>query len=155
MAGFLMLLIVLAAAAGFAVNWRAAQTLRNGGARLHSMTAFHGAYSALLAALPAFIFMLVWLALRDGAIMALVMGGVPDSAYPAGDIGAISLLKQEIRSLASGSVFGAPAEHVIAAGVVEVDGLDDARGVRRRDPGLWPVARAPEHRAAVSRPAAG
>ncbi len=115
MAGFLMLLIVLAAAAGFAVNWRAAQTLRNGGARLHSMTAFHGAYAALLAALPAFIFMLVWLALRDGAIMALVMGGVPDSAYPAGDIGAISLLKQEIRSLASGSVFGAPADHVFAA----------------------------------------
>ncbi|PKP62406.1 MAG: phosphate ABC transporter permease subunit PstC, partial [Alphaproteobacteria bacterium HGW-Alphaproteobacteria-8] len=115
MAGYLLLLIVIAAAAGFYVNWRAAQTLRNGGARLHSMTAFHGAYAALIAALPALLFVLAWLALRDGAIMAIVTGGLPDAAYPAGDVGAQSLVQSEIRSLASGSVFGAPSDTMLAA----------------------------------------
>ncbi len=115
MAGFLMLLIVAAAAAGFFVNWRAAQVLRNGGVRLHSMTAFHGAYAALIAALPAFIFLLIWLALRDGAIMAIVMSGLPDGAYPADDAGARSLVQSEIRSLADGNVFGTPADYMLVA----------------------------------------
>jgi phosphate transport system permease protein len=115
MTGLAFLLLLLAAIGGYMVNRQAALSLRNGGARLHSLAGYHGGYSFLLVALPGLVFLLLWLVFRGPVIDAAVMRGLPDGATAGLDKGALGLVLAEIRSLAAGQVFGTPEEWKTAA----------------------------------------
>ncbi|AMY69651.1 phosphate ABC transporter permease subunit PstC [Frigidibacter mobilis] len=108
MTGIAFLILFLAAVLGFVLNRRAAYAIRDGGARLHSLGGFHGAYSLLLVLLPGFVFLILWLILQGPVINRMVMAGLPDGTLTDLGSGAIQLINAEISSLAKGQVFGTP-----------------------------------------------
>lgn len=115
MTAFPFLLLILAAVVGYAINRVAARGIRDGGSRLHSMTSYHGMYSALLVLVPVLTFILVWLALQGAVIDRLIMSGLPDGVLDGLDGGGIQLVLAEIKSIAGGQVFGTPEDWKIAA----------------------------------------
>ena len=110
---FLMLLT--AATLGYLVNRRAAQAIRAGGGVLHSLSAYHGGYAALLVGLPGAAFLLLWVLFQGPVIMALVMGALPVGVLDGLDSGALQLVQAEIASLSQGQVFGTPEPWKLAA----------------------------------------
>ncbi|SES68060.1 phosphate ABC transporter permease subunit PstC [Oceanicella actignis] len=115
MAGLLLLLIVIAATAGFVVNRRAARRLRAQAGRLHSLEGFHGGWAAALIALPALAAMLAVVVLREPVIDELTLRAMPAEAVEGLDAGERALLLTELRSLADGRVFGQPSAEKLAA----------------------------------------
>jgi phosphate transport system permease protein len=113
MVGYLFLIILAASVAGYYWNRAAARSLRASGARMHSLSSFHGGYAMALASLPPIVFLLLWLLFQGGVIEAMVRSSLPSDIL-AQDAGAVSLVMSEIRSLAGGRVFGEPAPHVVA-----------------------------------------
>lgn len=94
--------------AGYLWNRRAASVLREGGARLHSLSGFHGLYSFLTAAIPAVVVVLFWLILQGPIIDWLVMSGLPAGTLDGLSKGARQLTLAEIKSIAGGRIFGTP-----------------------------------------------
>ncbi len=115
MLGLTFLIIVAAAAVAYALNLRAARRLWAEGARLHSITTFHALYGVFLAALPAFVFLVLWLALSGPVIGALVLSGLPEEVISGATRAQENLLLSEIRSLARGQAFGEPEPWKAAA----------------------------------------
>ena len=108
MTSIAFLLLFAASILGFLMNRQAANAIRDGGARLHSLTFYHGGYSALLVLLPGFVFLLTWIVLQGPAVNALVMSGLPAGSTDGLDAGAVQLILAEITSLSRGQVFGTP-----------------------------------------------
>ncbi|MDT8344268.1 MAG: phosphate ABC transporter permease subunit PstC [Thermohalobaculum sp.] len=116
MVGYLFLAILLAAIAGYVVNSRAAQARALGaGARFHSLPGFHGAYALFLTGLPAFLFVLAWLAFQGPIIDAIVMASLPEDGVAGLEPGKLSLIVAEVKSIAGGAVFGTPEPWKYAA----------------------------------------
>ena len=117
MVGYLFLAILVAAAAGYLVNRRAARAQMHGAgrARFHSLAGFHGAYALLLIGLPALLFVLVWLALEGPIIDAIVMASLPAGEVEGMGSGQLSLVGAEIASIARGNIFGEPAQWKLEA----------------------------------------
>ncbi|MCZ4352852.1 phosphate ABC transporter permease subunit PstC [Roseovarius aestuarii] len=109
------LLLILAVIVGYVLNRVAAKTIRDGGNRLHSMTSYHGMFSALLILVPVLTFILLWLVLRGPVIDGMVMGGLPDGVLVDLDSGGVQLVLAEIKSVSRGQVFGTPEDWKIAA----------------------------------------
>lgn len=121
MTGIAFLLLIVATIFGYVLNRRAANAIRGGGATLHSLSSYHGGYSALVVLLPGFVFLMLWLVLQGGVINSLVMGALPVGTTDGLDSGAVQLILAEITSLARGQVFGTPepwkvtaAEHMVS-----------------------------------------
>jgi phosphate transport system permease protein len=112
MLGYLFLAILVASAAGYLVNRQAAraQIRRGGGPKFHSLSGFHGAYALLLIGLPAFLFVLLWLALEGPVIEAIVMASLPAGEVEGLGSGQLSLVEAEIASIAQGNIFGTPEQ---------------------------------------------
>ncbi|MCL5778222.1 phosphate ABC transporter permease subunit PstC [Limibaculum sp. FT325] len=116
MIGYLFLLILVAAIAGYVVNRQAARSQAFGsGARFHSLPGFHGAYALLLTGLPAFLFVLVWLTFEGPIVDAVVMASLPAEGVAGLDAGKLSLIEAEVKSIAAGNVFGEPEPWKFAA----------------------------------------
>ncbi|MEQ8401042.1 MAG: phosphate ABC transporter permease subunit PstC [Roseitalea porphyridii] len=117
MAIYAFLLLFAVSIAGYIWNRRAAAEIRSGGARLHSLSGFHGLYSFLLAFVPVFLFLLLWLALQGPVIDWLVMRGLPSVAGINEGMGSgeRQLILAEIKSIAGGTVFGTPEDWKLAA----------------------------------------
>jgi phosphate transport system permease protein len=113
LAPFVILLV--AAVFGYLINVQSAQALRSGGAKLHSLSNFHGLFSFLLVIVPVLTFVLVWLALQGAVINGLMMASLPDGVLDGLGIGEIQLIGSEIRSIAGGRVFGTPADWKLEA----------------------------------------
>ena len=109
------LLLIVGATVGYVLNRRAARAIRERGARLHSLTGFHGGYAALVVLVPSFTLLLLWLALQGTVIKALVTAGLPTEFYAALDEGPRQLVWSEIESIAGGRIFGTPEDWKIAA----------------------------------------
>ena len=109
------LLLLLAASAAYVLNLRAAIAIRDGGGRLHSLGAFHGGFAFLTVALPAAIFLLLWLAFQGPVIDMVLRWSLPAEEMEGLGAGARQLVMSEIRSIASGRVFGEPDPWKIAA----------------------------------------
>ncbi|NNU79745.1 phosphate ABC transporter permease subunit PstC [Halovulum dunhuangense] len=101
-------LLLAAAILGYVLNLRAAQSLRSGGARLHSLSGFHGMYSGLLVAVPSFVFLVVFLLFQGPVVDRLVMAGLPSGTLDGLGIGETQLILSEIKSIAGGRIFGEP-----------------------------------------------
>jgi phosphate transport system permease protein len=109
MVGYLFLFILVAAVAGFLVNRHAARSqMFAGGPRYHSLSGFHGAYALLLMSLPAFLFVLLWLAFQGLILDAIVRASLPPGVLEGMGSGEISLVEAEIKSIAEGNIFGQP-----------------------------------------------
>ncbi len=92
---------------GYLWNRQAATAIRRGGARLHSLVGFHGAYSLLVVLVPALVLILLWLLLQGPVIDVLLKSGIADQLDGLGS-GAVQLIVAEIKSIARGVVFGTP-----------------------------------------------
>ena len=116
MLGYLILVILLASVLGYSLNYYTARRLTASGARLHSLATFHGAFAICLSGLPALVFVLLWLLANDTVIEAIVVAALPTERLAGLDVGQLSLVKSEIRSIAAGNIFGTPEPFMIAAG---------------------------------------
>jgi phosphate transport system permease protein len=110
MTSIAFLLLLVAAILGYFWNLRAAVAIRDGGAKLHSLSGFHGGYSFLVVALPAFVLLLLWLLFQGVVIDRLVMGGLPAGTLDDMGSGARQLTLAEIKSIAGGRIFGEPEQ---------------------------------------------
>ncbi|MEO9779503.1 MAG: phosphate ABC transporter permease subunit PstC [Sedimentitalea sp.] len=109
------LLLIAAVVAGYLINRIAAKSIRDGGGRLHSLTSYHGLFSALLILVPVLTFILLWLVVQGPIIDGMIMGGLPNGVLEGLDGGGTQLVLAEIKSLANGQVFGTPEDWKIAA----------------------------------------
>jgi len=109
------LLLILATLAGYVLNRMAARTIRDNGARLHSMTSYHGMFSALMVLVPVLTIILLWLVLEGSVIDRMVMSGLPDGMLDGQGTGAVQLVLAEIKSISRGQIFGTPEDWKLAA----------------------------------------
>lgn len=116
-------LLFAAVLGGYLFNRMAAERIRDTGTRLHSLSGFHGMYSALIVGLPGLFLLIVWLVLQGPMTENLMMGGLPDSVLDGLDLGQVALLQAEIIQISNGSVFGTPDPWKIDA----ADGLNAMR----------------------------
>lgn len=103
-------LLLVAAVLGYFLNIHAARQIRSNGVPLHSLAGFHGFYSSLIVALPAFVLAVLWIMLQGTVIESLTKSGLPGGTLDGLDSGAVQLIMTEIRSLAGGRVFGTPEQ---------------------------------------------
>ncbi|MGL4440008.1 MAG: phosphate ABC transporter permease subunit PstC [Bosea sp. (in: a-proteobacteria)] len=118
MTGLAFLILFVAVIVGYVLNRIAATQIKTNGGRLHSLSGFHGLYSALLVGLPGIIVILLWIALQPTVIDRSVMAGLPIGSLEGLDTGSVSLVLAEIKSISRGQVFGTPAEWKVAAAEV-------------------------------------
>jgi phosphate transport system permease protein len=120
-AGLLSLIVLAVAVAGFFIGRARAVALSEGDTRkLHSLPQYHGLTVALLAAVPAFLIMLVWLIVQPMAIESRIGAMLPASL--SSDTAAQQLAMGDVRRIA--------------------DGLDLAVQQRRIEPGVLADMRA-------------
>ena len=115
MALYAFLLLFAVSIAGYVWNRQASMAIRKGGERLHSLAGFHGLFSFLLAFVPIFIVLLLWLVLQGPIIDWMIMSGLPAGSLEGLDSGGRQLVLAEIKSIAGGTIFGTPEEWKIAA----------------------------------------
>ncbi|CUH39261.1 Phosphate transport system permease protein PstC [Jannaschia seosinensis] len=108
-------ILLLASLSGYMLNRRAALSLQRGGARLHSLPWFHGLYSGLTILVPVLVLLLVWQVAQAPIADRLVVSGLPAEEMADLSLGERQLVLAEIKSIASGRVFGTPADWKIAA----------------------------------------
>ncbi|HSR72529.1 MAG TPA: phosphate ABC transporter permease family protein, partial [Kiloniellales bacterium] len=109
-------LVALIALGGYLLaRTRAGALAGSGDVRLHSLPGYHGVFVALWVGLPSLLLVLVWLALQGPVIDALLVESLPETLRSGGDGGRIDLLLSEIKSVASGRIFGEPEPAVLAA----------------------------------------
>jgi len=108
-------ILLLAAIVGYAINVKSARTIRNGGARLHSLSSFHGLYSLLLVIVPVLTLVLVWIAVEGAVINRILMASLPVGVLEGLGSGQVQLIGAEIRSIAGGRVFGTPEDWKLEA----------------------------------------
>jgi phosphate transport system permease protein len=113
--GLAFLILFAAVLFGYWFNQMAASQIRAKGARLHSLTGFHGLYSALVVGLPGVIVILFWLALQGTVIDRSVMNGLPAGVLDGLDSGGLALVLAEIKSISRGQIFGTPEDWKLAA----------------------------------------
>jgi phosphate transport system permease protein len=107
---FAFALLFAAVLGGYMFNRMAADSIRSGGTRLHSLSGFHGMYSALVVGLPGLALLIVWLILQGPVLENRMMGGLPDGSLDGLDVGQVALIKSEILQIANGTVFGTPEQ---------------------------------------------
>ena len=111
-----ILVLLLLATFGFlTARHRAIALAGAAGMRNHSLPSYHGAYVALWVGLPALFLSLIWLLLQDSVIDALILSSLPAQVTAGLDDARQSLLISEIRSIASGQIFGDPDPALRAA----------------------------------------
>ena len=112
-AAFILLLAMTAGAWVF--NVRAARAIQRTGVRLNSVAFYHGAFAALTVALPVLCMVVPWLLLQRPLVDLVVMNGLAPEMLAGAGVGERQLLLAEIRTVASGRIFGEPAPEVLAA----------------------------------------
>ena len=108
-------ILLVASLAAYALNRRAATGIRNGGARLHSVSNYHGLFALLLMLVPVLVVILAWLVLQGSVVNAVVMGALPDGTLTELEKGQVDLILAEIQSIAGGRIFGQPVPWKLAA----------------------------------------
>jgi len=106
-AAFLCLLIL--SIIGYIWNRQAATAIKDGGARLHSLTGFHGFYSLLMILVPVIVLILLWLVLEGPVIDLILKAGISERLEGL-STGEVQLIVAEIKSIAGGSIFGTPEQ---------------------------------------------
>lgn len=103
-------LLFAAVLGGYLFNRMAAERIRGNGARLHSLSGFHGLYSALIVGLPGLFLLITWLILQGPVTENMMMAGLPDGVLEGLDVGQVALIRAEILQIADGRIFGTPEQ---------------------------------------------
>ena len=99
--GFLCLLLIIIAAAGFWFGRARAVAVVNGDIRkLHSLPSFYGRYIALMAAVPAFGLIIIWLLVQSSLIDNRASALLQTDELPVGS--SSSLVMSDVRRVAAG-----------------------------------------------------
>lgn len=110
MIGYLLLAILVLSAISYLIGRRKAIASVGGRQNeLHSRPTYHGAFVAAWVGIPAFLLVLVWLALQGPVIDRLLLWSLPVGTTEGMDPGQVSLLLSEIKSVAAGNIFGEPS----------------------------------------------
>lgn len=116
MVGYVFLAVLVITVAGFlSGRSKATAQIATAATRPHSRPAYHGAFVALWACLPAFVLVLVWLVLQDRVLEQLTLLALPAEKLSGLEHGAVDLLLAEIRSVAQGQMFSQPDAATLAA----------------------------------------
>ena len=115
MTSLAFIVLFVACVVGYAINRQGAAALRADGARLHSLTSYHGYFSLLSILVPVLTIVLLWLLLQGPVLDWITMAGLPDGVLNETDAGARQLVLAEIRSIQNGQMFGTPEEWKLAA----------------------------------------
>ena len=103
-------------AAGYVIGRRRAYAVVQGAPEnLHSRPVYHGAFVAAWIGLPAFLLVLIWLALQGAVIEALLVDSLPEDKTRGLAPAQIDLLVSEIESVAAGNIFGQPDASIFEA----------------------------------------
>lgn len=86
-----------------------------GNAPLHSRPVYHGAFVAIWVGLPAFILVLLWVALQGTVIDRLLLATLPEDMTANASSSQIALYLSEIKNVASGQIFTEPSPAIRAA----------------------------------------
>ena len=84
-------------------------------ARAHSLENYHASYVALWTGLPAFLLLVMWVALQGAIIDRLLLASLPSGLLQSMSPDQVNLILSEIKNLASGHQFGEPEAHLVAA----------------------------------------
>lgn len=93
---------------GYVWNRQAANAIRDGGERLHSLVGYHGLFSALVVVVPVFVLIVAWLILQRPVILSMLVSSLPEGSYVGLETGQQQLIVAEIQSIAGGTIFGTP-----------------------------------------------
>ena len=104
-----ILLLCLLAAAAVAYHVGRKRAIRSAGGSghintLHSLPAYYGFYAALWAAIPALLLLGLWTGVQDQAITALVKASLPPETVAGLSPGALGLLLNDVKNVASGNI---------------------------------------------------
>jgi phosphate transport system permease protein len=114
MSGYLLAALALAALIMTLVGSARARATQNGASeKTHSRPIYHGLNAAIWTGVPAFIFLLLWLAGQNSIINQLVIASFPGSEGL--DATARSLIMSEVRQVAAGNIFKEPTPEIRAA----------------------------------------
>ncbi len=111
---FITLLAITAA--GYVIGrQRSFAVVQNAPEKLHSRPVYHGAFVAAWIGIPAFLLVLVWLALQGPVIEAILVDSLPEDKIRGLAPAQVDLLVSEIESVAAGNIFGQPDASVFEA----------------------------------------
>ena len=114
MLGYLVLFLVVAAIIAYYVASRRAVSSAGEDLRgMHSRPVYHGLNALVYTAVPAFIFILLWLLFEGSVVDLMILGSVPGVDALSGS--EKDLLISEIRQVAAGNIFKEPTPEVTAA----------------------------------------
>ena len=114
MVSYLFLFLVLAAVVAYFIASRKAVRVSGNDLRgMHSRPIYHGLNALVYTAVPAFIFVLLWLLFEGSVVDMLLMGAYPGADAMTGP--ERDLLISEIRQVAAGNIFKEPTPEVEAA----------------------------------------
>jgi len=103
----LMLVLLGAAALAYHVGRKRAIATAGGSGRintLHSLPAYYGFYAAMWAAIPAVLVLGLWLGVQDQVITSLVKASLPPQSVAELTPGALGLLMNDVKNVASGNI---------------------------------------------------
>lgn len=103
-------LLFAAVLGGYLFNRLSAERIRSSGTRLHSLSGFHGMYSALVVGLPGLFLLIMWLILQGPVTENIMMAGLPEGVLDGLELGQIALIQSEILQISNGTVFGEPEQ---------------------------------------------
>jgi phosphate transport system permease protein len=84
-------------------------------APMHSRPGYHGAFVAVWVGIPAFVLVLLWVALQGTFVESLLLSSLPESVTMGKTAGELALLYSEIQNVAAGRLFTEPTPEVVAA----------------------------------------
>jgi len=103
----LLVALLGAAALAYHVGRKRAIATAGGSGRintLHSLPAYYGFYAAMWAAIPALLLLGLWLGVQDQVINALVKTSLPPQSVAELTPGALGLLMNDVKNVASGNI---------------------------------------------------
>jgi phosphate transport system permease protein len=110
MIGYVLLVIIVLATLSYVLGRkRAVASVGGRQQELHSRPNYHGAYVAAWVGIPSILLVLIWLLLQGPVIDNLLLWSLPPGTTDGLDLGQISLLLSEIKSVAQGNVFSEPS----------------------------------------------
>jgi phosphate transport system permease protein len=86
-----------------------------GEVKAHSLPSYHGAFVAVWVGIPAFVLVLIWIALQGPIIDNLLLGTLPASMTDGASSSQMNLYLSEIKNVAAGRLFGEPTPEIEAA----------------------------------------
>lgn len=86
-----------------------------GGPKVHSLPSQHGAFVAVWVGIPAFLLVILWVALEGPVIDRLILSGLPAALVEGKSPSEVALVLSEIQNVAAGRLFQEPSPEIQAA----------------------------------------